>query len=92
MVQLVAGVIQKIGEDYLPLMDELKPICLDPKGRVIGGNSANVDKKRLGLMTFCPYHMMKGVLSVPTHCLIMGGVLLAAGAVLGSRMGTAGAK
>ncbi|KAL7438884.1 hypothetical protein ACHAXH_006062 [Discostella pseudostelligera] len=92
MVQLVAGVIQKIGEDYLPLMDELNPICLDTKGRVVGGNSANVDKKRLSLMTFCPYHMVKGVLSVPTHCLIMGGVLLAAGAVLGSRMGTAGAK
>ena len=98
MVQLVAGVVQKIGKEYLPFMDELQPICLETAGRVVvvgeGGEAecAKIEKKRF-LTTFCPYHVMKDLLSIPTHCLVMGGVLLATGAVLGTRMGsTAGAK
>ncbi len=101
MVQLVAGVVQKIGEDYLPFMEELTPIDnLDTKVRVLAGgevndsgrNVGNTKKKFTSLLIFCPYHMGKQFLSTPTHCLVMGGVLLATGAVIGFRMGTAGAK
>lgn len=79
MVQLVGEVVKRCDEVYLPTLKELNPICLETKGRVRG------DEATKGF-TFCPYHMMKSLLTAPGHCLMMGGAILAAGAVLGVRM------
>ncbi|KAL7530635.1 hypothetical protein ACHAWF_003459 [Thalassiosira exigua] len=85
MVKLVGEVVKKCGEEYLPKMKELKPIRLETEGRVVGGEEEEVGEKGRGF-TLCPYRAVKGVLSAPAHCLLMGGAILAAGALLGAKL------
>lgn len=82
MVNLVGQIVKKCGEDYLPKLKKLRPICLETKGRVVGEE----DKSNSSGFTLCPYHMVKNILSAPTHCLVMGGAILAVGAFLGASM------
>lgn len=88
MVQLVGEVVKKCGEDYLPKLEELKPICLDTKGRVLGGDTKGEDdgKKCSAGFSLCPYTMVKNIWNAPTHCLVMGVAILAAGSVLGAKI------
>jgi len=88
MVQLVGEIVKKCGEEYLPKLDKLAPICLDTKGRVLGGKKEEEDgnKKCSSGFSLCPYTMVKNVLNAPTHCLVMGGAMLAAGAMLGANI------
>jgi purine-nucleoside phosphorylase len=85
MVKLVGEVVKKCGEVYLPTLKELDPICLETEGRVrgevISGGSSGEKKTML-----CPYHLVKGILSAPAHCMVLGGSILAAGVVLGMKM------
>ena len=89
MVELVGRVVKKCGEVYLPTLEELKPICLETEGRVIIGGGEKEEKKKGECtgFTLCPYHMVKNILSAPGHCMLMGGALLAVGAVLGAKIG-----
>jgi len=85
MVKLVGEVVKKCGEVYLPTLKELDPICLETEGRVRGeviGGSSSGEKKTM----LCPYHLVKGILSAPAHCMVLGGSILAAGVVLGMKM------
>lgn len=87
MVKLVGEIVKKCGEVYLPTLKELDPIRLETEGRVRGGkvNSSSVEKKNMMNM-MCPYHLVKGILSAPAHCMLLGGSILAAGVVLGMKM------
>lgn len=86
MVQLVGQIVKKCGEDYLPMLEDLKPICLDTKGRVLGGDIEEDEKKSNSGFSSCPYHMMKNVLNAPIYYLLMGGAVFAAGAALGAKI------
>ena len=59
----------------------LKPICLETKGRVV-----SEEKKKSSGFTLCPYHMVMNILNAPVHCLVMGGAILAVGAMFGANM------
>ena len=89
LVQLVGEVVKRCGEAYLPDLEELTPICLETEGRVIVGDDEDEGSKKCGsviLNHLCPYHMLKNILNAPAHCLVMGGAILAVGAVLGTNM------
>jgi purine-nucleoside phosphorylase len=88
MVQLVGEVVKKCDEVYLPKLDELNPICLETKGRVRGGGVDGEEKNSTKTMMnmLCPYHLVKGILSAPAHCMVLGGSILAAGVVMGMKM------
>lgn len=75
MVKLVGDIVKKCGEEYLPTLDDLTPICLETEGRVLGE-----EKKSCSGFSLCPFHMAKTVLSTP---LLMGSAMLAAGVVIG---------
>jgi len=75
MVKLVGDIVKKCGEEYLPTLDDLKPICLETEGRVLGE-----EKKSCSGFSLCPYTIAKTVLSTP---ILMGSAILAAGVVLG---------
>ena len=64
MVLLVKEVVRRCGEDYIPGLEELRPICLETNGRVLGN-----DRKR---------NLMKTA--------ALGGVIFAAGALVGMKM------
>ena len=81
MVQLVGQIVKRCGEVYLPEMEKLKPICLETKGRVV-----SEEKKKSSGFTLCPYHMVMNILNAPVHCLVMGGAILAVGAMFGANM------
>eukprot|EP00986_Skeletonema_menzelii_P016490 scaffold14807_cov214-Skeletonema_menzelii.AAC.2 len=89
MVKLVGEVVKKCGEVYLPTLKELDPICLETEGRVreqeVVVGSGSGEKKTMTNM-LCPYHLVKGILSAPAHCLVLGGSILAAGVVVGMKM------
>lgn len=89
MVRLVGEVVKKCNEVYLPKLEELNPICLETDGRVRGrgggeGSSSGEEKSVMNML--CPYHLVKGILSAPAHCILFGGSILAAGVVLGIKM------
>ena len=91
MVQLVGEVVKKCDEVYLPKLDELNPICLETEGRVrgVGGDLDGEEKnsKKTSMMNMlCPYHLVKGILSAPAHCMVLGGSILAAGVIMGMKM------
>jgi len=90
MVKLVGEVVKKCGEVYLPTLKELDPICLETEGRVRGkvsnGESSGETKEKTAMNVLCPYHLVKGMLSAPAHCIVLGGSILAAGVVLGMKM------
>ena len=85
MVKLVGEVVKKCGEVYLPTLKELEPICLETEGRVRGHERVSGKEEEKTSM-FCPYHLVKGILSAPSHCILLGGSILAAGMVLGMKM------
>ena len=92
LMRLVGEVVSRIGEAYLPTLADLAPIDLDTEGRVdddvvvgegpggvgTGGKSRGRGGCLLGL---------NPPTAPPAHCLIMGGAILAAGILLGARMG-----
>lgn len=78
LIELVKEVVKRCGEEYLPLIDELKPINLETKGRVVG--------ERKKSHTLCPYHMVVNIINAPMHCIVMGAGILAAGALLGANI------
>eukprot|EP00574_Skeletonema_japonicum_P006712 CAMPEP_0201716290 /NCGR_PEP_ID=MMETSP0593-20130828/2308_1 /ASSEMBLY_ACC=CAM_ASM_000672 /TAXON_ID=267983 /ORGANISM="Skeletonema japonicum, Strain CCMP2506" /LENGTH=416 /DNA_ID=CAMNT_0048206071 /DNA_START=75 /DNA_END=1325 /DNA_ORIENTATION=- len=88
MVKLVGEVVKKCGEVYLPTLKELDPICLETEGRVRGQEveSSESGVKKTVMNMLCPYHMVKGILSAPAHCVVLGGSILAAGVVFGMKM------
>lgn len=97
LVRLVGEVIKKCGEHYLPLLEPLRPICLETEGRVRGeldlnevGNEKEKCRRNGAGLTLCPYHMVKNVLSAPMHCVVMGGAILAVGAILGMKVSKRG--
>jgi len=89
MVRLVAEVVKRCGEKYLVEMEDLKPICLETEGRVLGGGGKEEEEegKKCSGHGMCPYHMVKNILNAPIHCVLMGGAILAAGALLGIKIG-----
>ena len=90
MVQLVGEVVKKCDEVYLAKLDELNPICLETEGRVRGGGGVDdgekTNDKKTMRNTWCPYHLVKGILSAPAHCMVLGGSILAAGVIMGMKM------
>eukprot|EP00984_Skeletonema_dohrnii_P000526 scaffold170_cov129-Skeletonema_dohrnii-CCMP3373.AAC.6 len=88
MVKLVGEVVKKCGEVYLPTLKELDPICLETEGRVRGQVSSTTSsgEKKAMMNMLCPYHLVKGILSAPAHCMVLGGSILAAGVVFGMKM------
>ena len=90
MVQLVGEVVKKCDEVYLPKLDELNPICLETEGRVRGGGGVEDGEEKNDKKTYmnmlCPYHLVKGILSAPAHCMVLGGSILAAGVIMGMKM------
>mmetsp|Transcript_43894 Transcript_43894/g.92359 ORF Transcript_43894/g.92359 Transcript_43894/m.92359 type:complete len:409 (-) Transcript_43894:365-1591(-) len=90
LVKLVAEVVRECGESYLPKLKELSPITLETEGRVLGEEGEEGMKTKSTCssgFTLCPYHMVKNALSAPMHCVVMGGAILAMGAVFGMKIG-----
>jgi len=69
MVLLVKEVVRRCGEDYIPKLDDLRPICLETKSRLLGN-----DRKSRSMKTAA-----------------LGGVIFAAGALVGMKMSRAAA-
>lgn len=72
LVQEIVKILNESGA--LGKLPDLPPVNLDAKA----------SKKGAGF-TLCPYHMVKGILDAPLHCLLLGGAMLGIGALVGSR-------
>ncbi|KAL3821766.1 hypothetical protein ACHAXA_000265 [Cyclostephanos tholiformis] len=89
LIKLVGEVVRRIGDAYLPTLADMAPINLETGGRVIGleegggEGTREMRKKERG----CSILNLMTPPIVPTHCVVMGGVILAAGVLLGTRMG-----
>ena len=89
LIKLVGEVVSRIGAVYLPTLTDLVPIDLETEGRVsvVVGEGEGGGGKR-GRRGGCPLLGLNSPTTAPpAHCVIMGGAILVAGILLGTRMG-----
>mmetsp|Transcript_61532 Transcript_61532/g.91489 ORF Transcript_61532/g.91489 Transcript_61532/m.91489 type:complete len:390 (+) Transcript_61532:139-1308(+) len=96
----VQGLVKEIArllehDGVLKGLPDLPPINLDV-GRVmisqessISGNDVSIvpNEKKTRAASFCPFHIMKGILNAPAHCVVIGGAMITIGALFGATMG-----
>jgi purine-nucleoside phosphorylase len=87
LIKLVGEVVCRIGEVYLPTLADLAPIDLKMEGRMaVGVVVGEGGGEKWGGRGGCLFGLYSST-APHAHCVIMGGAILAAGILLGARMG-----
>lgn len=87
LIKLVGEVVCRIGEVYLPTLVDLAPIDLKTEGRVAVVVVGEGEGEKRGGRGGCPLFGSYSSTAPHAHCVIMGGAILVAGILLGTRMG-----